>query len=133
MVKMARRVLGMLVLGTLLSGCQPFKLERTIDMPTKHVHRIDIDAPGREQHIHVTVDSNGVPINVYIVLDEHATVVADTLQKDSAKVDTNMVLASQEGKANPELQATIPAKKAFSVMLAHPDKNTTVELKIIGK
>ena len=132
MKRAARRVVGMLVFGALISGCQPFKLERTIEMPTKNVHRIDIDAPGREQHIHLTADSGGVPINVYIVLEDNAEALFATLQNDT-KVDTSTVLASQEQTTNADLQATIPGKKGFAIMLAHPSKNTTVRLKIVGR
>jgi hypothetical protein len=132
MKRMAKWSLGMLILGLTVSGCQPFKKEDTIKLPSLGIHRINIDAPNHNQDVKVEADSEGVEINVYIALGKHADAVENKLVLHQ-EPDKTMILESQLRTTKATVQAKIPAKESFSVFFAWPNKNTTVKYIITGR
>jgi hypothetical protein len=133
MRRLATWFLGILVLALAVGGCQRFKTENTIQLEYAGVHRIDVDAPNHNQDLKVETDSNGVEIDVYVVLGEkNADAVARKLIQHHDP-DKAMVLASECRAKTATVLATIPAKQTFAIFLAWPNENTYVKYTISGR
>jgi hypothetical protein len=89
----------------------------------------EMDPPRREQKVIITVTSSAAPVNVYLV-------AADDLQAATKAVEhfgkPANPLASQEKTQDATLEATIPAKTGYAVLLAGATKETEVKIKITG-
>ena len=74
---------------------------------------------------------NNVPISVYLVLEKGI----DSVQKDLLDYkppDKSSVLDSKEKTTEANLEAKVPAKQAYAVILAAATKDTQVTVKIEG-
>jgi hypothetical protein len=130
MRRLAKLILCSLVLvGT---GCGKFTYEKTYDVKVGGVNVINIDAPTRQQTVKVKATStNNVPISVYLVLEKGI----DSVQKDLLDYkppDKSSVLDSKEKTTEANLEAKVPAKQAYAVILAAATKDTQVTVKIEG-
>jgi hypothetical protein len=120
-----------LVLLIAAIGCPRFTTEKTYSLGAGVVQRIDIDAPTYEQPVKVQIKSPGVPISVFIVTDEHAPAVQQALL-ELKEPDKSQVLGSKERFEEGTVEAKVPKKKNYVILLAGAAKNADVKVKIIG-
>src|SRR4051812_35674684 len=107
-------MLGVLVVALAgLPGCQRISQERKQTLGPGDVKSLLIDAPRYAQKIKVEVASPGVPVDAYVVFDEHAQKAQDALLGNQKPAD---VLAGKEKVEKAELEASIPAGKAYAVI-----------------
>lgn len=118
-----------LLAGLLLSaGCQAkLSMEGSYPLQQGEIRFHLIEAPISQQTIHVDVHSGGVPVNLYVLLG------ATKEEADKSLQDKTGILASKTTAADPALEATIPAKKPFAVMVESPDKPATIKIAITSR
>jgi hypothetical protein len=129
MVSSVRAGLLLIASAAFLCGCQRLNHERTIALEEGEIRSVEIDAPTRDQTVTVSVTA-GSPVDVFIVLerDEEATKEALSLQKAP-----NTQLAGKLKVQDATLEAAIPAKKRFAVLLSGARTKTDVKLRIAGR
>ncbi|HYT92507.1 MAG TPA: hypothetical protein VEL76_27575 [Gemmataceae bacterium] len=123
-------VLTILLVGT--SGCQRLEHEGTYPMKMGEIQGIQISAPRGDQKVTVDVSASPAPIDVYVVLEDNRAAVTDKLH-GYKEPDAGHILASKKKVDTGTLETTIPAGKAFSVILAGATKKTDVKVKIKGQ
>jgi hypothetical protein len=132
MRRLANVILGLAVLAGAATGCSKFTYEKAYLLEVGNIKMINIDAPTKEQIVKVKATSeNNIPFSAYLVLENHAGEV----EKDLAnykKPDKTSVLDSKEKITEATLEAKVPAKSAYAVILAGSTKDTTVHVKIEG-
>src|SRR4051794_19039333 len=110
-------LLGVATVAALsLTGCQKLSYEKTLTLTSGEVQAFPIDAPRSQQKVTVSVTATGSPVNVHVVLESDHAAVMEALT-NSKKVDPAKVLASKEKMDSGTVEATVPAKKGFSVLV----------------
>jgi hypothetical protein len=126
-----RPLVYVLALGLLLGGgCrrQVLNDERTVLVQPGQLKSFPVDAPAWDEKVTVTVSSPGVPVGVYMVPGK---VAEDAI--DSAKPPATS-LAFQEKAEQATIEATVPAKTAFAVVLHNAGANPAqVKMTIKGR
>lgn len=121
----------MLLLG-LLAGCrQKLDLERSLTVDVGDVQLIDIDPPRSEQKLTVTVTPSGAPVDVYVVAADDAEAAKQALlgnKKPSKPLASKLKVSKEE-----TLEATIPAKTGYAVILGNASKESKVSVKLTGR
>jgi hypothetical protein len=119
------------ILLVALPGCgQRLNYDTTVDLREAEVQSLTVDAPKKEQKVTITVSSAGSPIDVYVVLDK------DKEAGKQALLDYKKPTGSLAGKTKTQdatLEATIPAKTEFAVLLGGANKSTRVTVKVSGR
>ena len=110
-------------------GCQRLNHERTIDLNEGDVREIVIDGPRGEQLVTVSVNADS-PVDVYVVLEGDLEKTRNTLMNQKTPTGE---LACKRAVRNDSLEATIPARSNFAVLLSGARKRTDVKLKIMGR
>ena len=116
------------LIATFVSGCG-LNHERTIQLDEGDVREVIIDGPSRDQNVTVSVNA-GEPIDVYVVLEAELDKTRNVLMDQKAPTGP---LAGKKAIQNESLEATIPAKSKFAVLLSGARKRTDVKLKITGR
>jgi hypothetical protein len=124
--------LGLSVLLGLAAGCQRLDVDRTINLEPGEVRDIIIGAPRSQQNVKVDVSASGAPVDVYVVLEAERAGVEDSLTL-SKRPDTAKLLASQQKVTTATLEATVPAKNDFAILLAGAAKPAEVKVKVTGR
>ena len=133
MRRSAFAVSAMMALSVVMvQGCQRLNEEQNVTLGVGEVKGLSIEPPRSEQKVTVTVTSSASPVDVYVVLDPNRAAVSQSLEKGMAP-EASKVLASQKKVQEASLEATIPAKTAYAVVLAGATKDTQVKLKIQGR
>jgi hypothetical protein len=124
-----RAGLSLMASAAFLCGCQRLNHEQTIALDEGEIRSVEIDAPTRDQTVTVRVTA-GSPVDVFIVLEreEEATKEALSLQKPP-----NTQLAGKLKVQDATLEAAIPAKNRFAVLLSGARTKTDVKLRITGR
>jgi hypothetical protein len=113
-----------------LVGCQRLNDERTVNLPLGSLSAIEYSAPRYEQKVTVTASSPGAPVTVYLVRKEESEAAQRLV--DGGKAPTTP-LAGKEEAEEITLEATVPPKTAYVVILRADKKNAEVKLKVIGR
>jgi hypothetical protein len=128
-----RRAIDGFLLAVLLAptGCQsdkPLNHEESMTLDVNQVSTNYFGGAGREQTASVVIDSNGVPIDAWIVLPEHSDAAFTALQGN--KVPANF-LTGKEKTPNPSLEAQIPPKKTVTLYIRNSSgQKCDVKLKV---
>jgi ribosomal protein S5 len=94
------------------------------------VKSFTVDPPRREQHLTVGFTSSAAPVDVYVALEkdiDNASMAIQNFKKPEG------ILAKLEKSSSGSIEAVIPAKAGFGVIVAGPIRDSSVEVKIIGK
>ncbi len=119
-----------LVAATTLSGCQRLTYENSVKVPPFGVHRIEFDPPKYAQKLTVEAHSPGSPISVYIVRQEESSAAQEQLENDKKP---NAPLASMDKSEDITLEASVPAKTAFVLLIRAEKKTAEVRVKVTGR
>jgi hypothetical protein len=112
-------------------GCQRLDVKRTIHVNPGDVQDVIIDPPRSEQNIKVGVTSN-TPIDVYVILSSNGDAVKGKLLA-SQKPDDSKILVKELKTENASLDATIPAKNEFRVLLTGAKKAADVNVSVTNR
>ena len=115
----------------LLAGCQQTIYDKTASLEIGLVQQIKVEAPNREQKVKVEFSSPGVPIDVWVLLQANEAAVKEKLLAHKRPADADL-LAAREGADSGTLEATVPAGKAYEVMVSGARKKTDVKVRITG-
>jgi hypothetical protein len=127
------RPTAILALLLAVAGCQRLNDERTVPLGPSQVHAVLYDAPRSDQKVSVTVSSPGAPVDAYLVLEKERQAVQDGLDRGQRPA-TAKVLAGKEKVEEASLEATVPAKSAFAVLLnSKSNKTADVKVKVTGR
>jgi hypothetical protein len=120
-------LLGLLVVTA--PGCQRVNHEKTYTIEPGEIKSILFDAPRSEQKVTVQVSSPGAPVSVYLVTaaDEDAALKAASRGSGPA------VLAGKEKAEDISLEAAVPAKTAYAVVLEAHAKKAEAKLRVSGR
>ncbi len=114
-----------------MAGCnKALNFEKKFTMGPGEVRSFSVDAPKREQHVTVTFTSSAAPVDVYVALEKDLENVSMAIQNFKK---TEGVLAQLEKSSNGSLEAVIPAKTGFGLIVAGPIRDTAVEVKLTSK
>jgi hypothetical protein len=94
------------------------------------VRKVEIDAPRRDQVVTVSFSSSASEVSVYLVPAQDGDKGMEALINYKP---LSTVLAEKKKSKTGTLEATIPAKTAFAVLVAGAGRDTTVDLKITSK
>jgi hypothetical protein len=120
-------VFGLLVVTLAVTvGCQRLNVKRSIHVNPGDVQDMIIDGPRSQQKINVGIASTA-PIDVYIILSAEEQAVKSKLLAGQ-KPDESKVLDKALKVDNATLQATIPAKSEFRILLTGAKKAADVEV-----
>jgi hypothetical protein len=124
-----RMMLGLVALSLAVAvGCQRLNEKRTIHVSPGEVQDVIISGPRSEQKINVAVTSNA-PIDVYVILSADEQAVKGKLLS-SMKPDESKILKKELKTENANLEATIPAKNEFRVLLTGAKKAADVNVHV---
>jgi hypothetical protein len=114
-----------------LAGCgQRLDYESTVQLDAGEVQSLGVDPPRREQRVSVTVTSTSVPVDVYVVLEKDKESGKQALLDVKKPAES---LASKTKTQQATLEATIPAKTGFAILLGGATKSSQVKVKVIGR
>jgi hypothetical protein len=113
-----------------LSGCQPLKVERTLSVPVGGVGSLSFDPPRYQQKVTVQLSSPGALISAYLVSDSDLAAARNLVEKAQAPASP---LASKEKAEEIMLEATVPAKTGFSLLIRAEKKDADVKVKVTGR
>ena len=117
------------------AGCGKVNMEKAATLEPGDFKAITIDAPRGEQKVSVSATSTGAPIDVYVALEgdqDAALKLAEDLARGNKPPSS--VIASKQKDTEATLDAVIPARKGYSVLLVNGStKKADVKIKIAGK
>ncbi len=119
-----------LVAAATLSGCQRLTYEHSVKVPPFGVHRIEFDAPKYAQKLTIEAHSPSSPVSVYLVRQEDSSAAQDQLENDKKP---NAPLASMDKSEDIALEASVPAKTAFVLLIRAEQKAAEVRVKVTGR
>jgi hypothetical protein len=121
-----------LVLGlVLLAGCQRLTYEKDYKIDPASAQPVVFDAPQYEQKLTVEVKSPGAPLSVYVVKSAEADKAQSALM--SGKTPQG-ALGGKDNEENVNLQATVPAKTEFTLVLFNPGRKVAeAKVKVTGR
>jgi hypothetical protein len=114
----------------LLSGCQRLNDERTVHVTAGSVQPIEFDPPRYDQKLTVSVHSPGAPVTVYLVRQENSEAAQNRMYQGKAPEES---LAGKEKVEETTLEATVPAKTAFALLIRADKTTAEVHLKTTGR
>jgi hypothetical protein len=115
----------------LLAGCQRLNFEKEYTIDPFDGQTMTFDPPRYEQKVTVEVKSPGNPVSVYLVKGEDAEKANNALQ--SGKAPTG-AFAGQEKSEDVNLEATIPAKTEYTLLVFNPGKKkAAAKVKVTGR
>jgi len=130
---------GLFALGLVaMLGCQKLHQETTLSLEPGDTKVLHIDGPKGEQKVNVVATSAGAPVDVYVILSDTAEAAAKLAEDKSLASGGKLTesLASKLSAEEANLDVTVPAKKAFAVLVVNPinaKKKAEVKLKVTGK
>ena len=113
----------------LLAGCQRLNYEKTHDVPVMEPKTIAFDPPRYEQKVTVQVSSAGAPVSVYLVRESDLEAATKQITADKAPASP---LASKENAEEITLEATVPAKTGYALLIRAVKKQAQVKVKVTG-
>lgn len=123
-----RRVLCLLLL--VLAGCgQPLDVRKDLTLEIGEVHCVFIDAPSREQKVVVSVTSD-VEVDAWIVKGQDEAAINKQMNLGQKPTDA---LSGKQKITSEKIDATIPARTAYTIVVGNSTKNAKVNVKITGK
>jgi hypothetical protein len=117
---------------TALAGCQRLDLDKSYTVAAGGTQAIHLDAPRSTQDLKVEISSPGKPVSACVVKEEESTKAEEALNNGKEPA----AALAYTGKAeNLTLQAKIPAKTAFAVLVFNPDRRdpASVKIKVTGR
>jgi outer membrane lipopolysaccharide assembly protein LptE/RlpB len=119
-------------LALMLAGCgSRLHDERNVTVPGGGEVSLKVDAPNRDQKVHVLLSEASAPVNVscYLKRDEQEAKKAADRHRASDKI-----LAKQEKCQEADLDFTVPAREAAVVLIsAASGKSATAKILIEGR
>ena len=88
------------------------------------------DGPRSQQQVTVTLQSSSSPVNVYLVLEKDLE-AARAAVLEPRRPDAPLV--AQEKTQDAKLDATVPAKEGYAVLVSGASLDTDISLKIRGR
>lgn len=114
----------------LTAGCQRLNDERTVTVPTGTIHSLEYSEPRSQQKVTIQIKSPGAPVTVYLVPKKDSEAAQNRL--DQGKTPETP-LAGKEKVEEATLEATVPAKTAYVLLLRADKKKAEVHVKVTGR
>ena len=115
-----------------LAGCQRMAYEKSFTIEKElPYHETEFKGAKSEQKVKVTA-TGSEPVSIYLILSDNREQAINALCKGRKPLRS---LAGEEGMKDATLEGTIPAGKAFVVLIlpADPGKETEVKLDVKGQ
>jgi hypothetical protein len=126
----SRRSWALLAGMLLLAGCQRLNEERTLHVTVGAVHQIDISPPRFEQKVTARISSPGAPVSAYLVRQADSEAAKNRMMENKAPATP---LAGKDKAEDITLEATVPAKTGFVLLLRADQKDADVAVKVTGR
>jgi len=112
-------------------GCgQKLDYETSLQLGEGEVQALSIDAPTRAQKVSVRATSSGSPIDFYVVLEKDKEAGKQALL-DRKKPPQAVVGIAKTQEAT--LEAMVPVKTGFVILLGGASKSSQVKVKVTGR
>jgi hypothetical protein len=125
--------LSLVALVLLLAGCQRLNEDRTVDLEPQSIKYVSVDPPRSQQQVTVLVSSPGVPVDVHLVAEGEKDAAMKSLELGKRLESSKLLTAAQLNVESATLEATVPARTGFTVLLSGARKKAAVHLKITGR
>jgi hypothetical protein len=119
-----------LLAALLTAGCQPLKVEKTLSILGGGVEALIFDAPRYEQKLTVQVSSPGAPVSVYLVRESEMEKARTLMEQGKAPTEP---LAGKDGGEEITLEATVPAKTAYALLVRANKVKAEAKVKVTGR
>jgi hypothetical protein len=120
-----------LLAATLLpAGCQPLKYDKTLTVESGQLQFLEFDPPRYDQKVTVQVTAKGAPVSAYVVRTDDRSAAEEALLSGQAP---KSALAGKDKADDMTLEATVPAKTGFVVILKAHGSNADVTVKVTGR
>ena len=117
--------------ATLLFGCQRLNDERTINLSAGGIQVIEYSEPRYEQKLTIHVGSSpGAPVTVYLVRKDDSEAAQNQMDRNKAPAAP---LGGKEMAEDIDLEAMVPAKTAYTLLIRADKKSTEVRVKVTGR
>ena len=122
------KVCRIALLGVIaLAGCSKIHEKKEFSLDTGGYKTLEITAPLSEQKVKVTLTADQA-VNIYVLLEKDMPKgKGDDFDPDMMKVT---FIASQKNAKDASLDATIPAKEKYVIIVSGATKKTNVTVKI---
>jgi hypothetical protein len=121
----------LLCLTLSLTGCnRALHYDKTLSMGPGDVKSFSVDPPRSEQKVTITFTSSAVPVSVYVALEKDLETASKAIENYK---QPDGILAKQEKAREGSIEAVIPAKSGFGVIVAGAANDTSVQVKLTGK
>src|SRR6266851_10501588 len=115
----------------IVPGCgQKLDYETSLQLGEGEVQALSIDAPTRAQKVSVRATSSGSPIDFYVVLEKDKEAGKQALL-DRKKAPQAVVGIAKTQEAT--LEAMVPVKTGFVILLGGASKSSQVKVKVTGR
>jgi hypothetical protein len=113
-----------------LTGCQRLNVEKTVTIDPTAVYALIVPAPSYEQKVTVHISSPGVPVTAYLVRESEQAAAQAKLESEKTPASS---FAGKEKSEDITLEATIPAKTEYVLLIRSGSKKTEVKVKLTGR
>jgi hypothetical protein len=131
MRRSAKWSLALLLLAA-LAGCQKVNVEKTWTIEAGGLQELTIDAPNSDQKVKVVATSTESPISVYVILDKDEQAARKSLEHQNDP-DKALLLGTAPKAKEVTVEATVPAKNGYRVIVGFPTKKTEVKVTVTAK
>jgi hypothetical protein len=134
MMRPAMRLVVLAGVVMVLSGCGGGLHESTANLEPLGIKSYDVDPPTYNQKVTVTIQTSKGPVSAYVVKTADKEKVEKALDGNKA-LDSASVLGSKVSneKEDYTLEAKVPAKTAYSLILQAGKSPTEVKVKMVWK
>jgi len=112
-----------------LVGCHKLNYEKSESLSPGETKTYTVEAPKGDQKVRVVARSSEGPVSVYLVLQHEAQAVEAAITGGHTP-PKDKVLAGAEKQNEVTLDATVPAKNEFTVIVGGASKKTTITVKV---
>ena len=129
---------GLAFVLLLATGCQKINYEKSFEVAMGLQHpAIEFSAPAYSQKVTATITPEKCAVSAYLIKASDEAALEDALNKKREPAASLLLAGKTFSRNDPKqeivLQATIPAKTAYKLIIKGGNKTTEVKVKVVGK
>lgn len=136
-----RKAVTMLAIVLLVAaGCQKLNHSETAEVKMGLLWEKGFSAPAYNQDVKVTIEPESGAVSAYLVTDDNRETFKETIERlaPGKAPEAKLFLAGKSFSTTDEkqdfvLEATVPARTPYWLILSGGKKTTKVKVKVVGK
>jgi hypothetical protein len=116
-------------------GCQKLNFEKSYQLEPHGLQEVIFSAPAYQQKVSVTITPASSAVSAYLCKEGDVNQVKSALDADKQPPEALLIASrASKGAAEPySLEATIPAKTGYALVLKGSGQATEVKVKLVGR